>query len=246
MCMLKVRKHLNRMPSRRSHPGKSGKTAENQVVRALDFDQEDRKCLSGSEEDVADAKTPAIDKPGKKRTYAEIVENMGDEVQNMLEKFGAGISSAILAKKKRLAMYTKASLKTSNEKIEHIWKTQKDQRQKLNQEYSQHFLTLFQQWEIDVQKADEREEKLANLFQQQQKVFQQSRLVQNQRLKTIKQLHEQFTKSMQDLEKNNDILLTGAQNELKKEMAMLQKQIMMDTQQQEMANVRKSLQSMLF
>ncbi|KAM8777498.1 synaptonemal complex protein 3 [Rhynchonycteris naso] len=217
------------MPSRRNHTGKSGKTAvENQVVRALDFDQ-DKNCLRGSEEDVTDAKTPVIDKPGKKRTYAEIVENMGDEVQNMLEKFGAGISNAILAKKKRLAMYTKASLKTSNEKIEHIWKTQKDQRQKLNQEYSQHFMTLFQQWEIDVQKAEEREEKLANLFQQQQKVFQQSRLVQNQRLKTIKQLHEQFTKSMQDLEKNNDILLTGAQSELKKEMAMLQKQIMMDT-----------------
>lgn len=34
---------------------------------------------------------------------------------------------------------------------------------------------------------------------------------------------------MEDLEKNHDTLLTGAQNELKKEMAMLQKQIMMDT-----------------
>lgn len=34
-------------------------------------------------------------------------------------------------------------------------------RQKLNQEYSQQFLTLFQQWEIDVQKAEEQEEKLA-------------------------------------------------------------------------------------
>lgn len=33
-------------------------------------------------------------------------------------------------------------------------------RQKLNQEYSQQFLTLFQQWDIDVQKADEQEEKL--------------------------------------------------------------------------------------
>ena len=45
-------------------------------------------------------------------------------------------------------------------------------RQKVNQEFSQQFLTLFQHWEIDVQKAEEQEEKLANLFQQQQKVFQ--------------------------------------------------------------------------
>ncbi|XP_052525271.1 synaptonemal complex protein 3 isoform X2 [Tympanuchus pallidicinctus] len=135
------------------------------------------------------------------------------EVQNMLERFGADINKALLAKRKRLEMYTKASLKTSNQKIEHVWKTQQEQRHKLNHEFSQQFLTVFQQWDVDVQKAEEQEEKLA---------------------------------SMEELEKNNETLLAGAQNELRKEMAMLQKKIMMDTQQQEMATVRKSLQSMLF
>uniref|UniRef100_A0A8C3JWZ0 XLR/SYCP3/FAM9 domain-containing protein n=1 Tax=Calidris pygmaea TaxID=425635 RepID=A0A8C3JWZ0_9CHAR len=119
-------------------------------------------------------------------------------------------------------------------------------RQKLNHEFSQQFLTLFQQWDVDVQKAEEQEEKLANMFRQQQKVFQQARILQSQRLKTIKQLYEQFSKSMEELEKSNENLLAGAQSELRKEMALLQKKIMMDTQQQEMATVRKSLQSMLF
>ncbi|XP_069083636.1 synaptonemal complex protein 3 [Pleurodeles waltl] len=108
----------------------------------------------------------------------------------------ADISKALLAKRKRLEMYTKASLKTSNQKIENVWKIQQEQRQKLNTEYSQQFLTLFQQWEMDVQKAEEQEEKIT---------------------------------SMDDLEKSHESLLTGAQNELKKEMAMLQKKIMMDT-----------------
>ncbi|XP_042803452.1 synaptonemal complex protein 3 isoform X2 [Prionailurus viverrinus] len=200
------------VPSGRKHTGKSGKTSvEDQVVRAYDFEKEDKKDLSGSEEDVTEGKTPVIDKHGKKRTSAGIFEDMGGEVQNMLERFGADINKALLAKRKRLEMYTKASLKTSNQKIEHVWKTQQEQRQKLNQEYSQQFLALFHQWDIDVQKAEEQEEKLANLFRQQQKAFQQSRIVQNQRLKTIRQLYEQFIK-----------------------------------QQQEMASVRKSLQSMLF
>ncbi|XP_032700189.1 synaptonemal complex protein 3 [Lontra canadensis] len=235
------------VPSGRKHAGKSGKTSmEDQVVRAFDFEKEDKKDLSGSEEDVTEGKTPVIEKHGKKRTSAAVFEDMGGEVQNMLERFGADINKALLAKRKRLELYTKASLKTSNQKIEHVWKTQQEQRQKLNQEYSQQFLTLFQQWDIDVQKAEEQEEKLANMFRQQQKVFQQSRIVQSQRLKTIRQLYEQFIKSMEDLEKNHDSLLTGAQNELRKEMAMLQKKIMMETQQQEMASVRKSLQSMLF
>ncbi|RXM36719.1 Nucleoporin Nup37 [Acipenser ruthenus] len=68
-----------------------------------------------------------------------------------------------------------------------------------------------------------------NLFRQQQKVFQQARIVQNQKLKTIKQMYEQFLKNMEDMEKNQETFLMGAQSELRKEMAMLQNKIMMDT-----------------
>ncbi|KFO95447.1 Synaptonemal complex protein 3 [Calypte anna] len=234
-------------PSGRKHGGKAGKPVqEDPAIPAYDF-QEERKELSGSEEDIREG--DLLDKHGKKRplvTTHVIPDDVGGEVQNMLERFGADINKALLAKRKRLEMYTKASLKTSNQKIEHVWKTQQEQRQKLNHEFSQQFLTLFQQWDVDVQKAEEQEEKLANMFRQQQKVFQQARIVQSQRLKTIKQLYEQFLKSMEDLEKSNENLLAGAQSELRKEMALLQKKIMMDTQQQEMATVRKSLQSMLF
>ncbi|KFV64210.1 Synaptonemal complex protein 3 [Dryobates pubescens] len=216
-------------PSGRKHGGKAGKPAqEHRALPAYEF--EEGKELSGSEEDV--------------REGAHVI--FLGEVQNMLERFGADINKALLAKRKRLEMYTKASLKTSNQKIEHIWKMQQDQRSKLNHEFSQQFLNLFQQWDVDLQKAEEQEEKLVNVFRQQQKVFQQARIVQTQRLKTIKQLYEHFLKSIEELEKTSENLLVGAQSELRKEMAMLQKKIMMDTQQQEMATVRKSLQSMLF
>ncbi|XP_031697553.1 synaptonemal complex protein 3-like, partial [Anarrhichthys ocellatus] len=87
---------------------------------------------------------------------------------------------------------------------------------------------------------------LQNLFRQQQKILQQARVVQNQKLKTVRELYEQFVKNMEDMEKSHDSFLQGAQQELKKEMSTLQKKILMDTQQQEMATVRKSLQSMLF
>uniref|UniRef100_A0A2K5Y813 XLR/SYCP3/FAM9 domain-containing protein n=1 Tax=Mandrillus leucophaeus TaxID=9568 RepID=A0A2K5Y813_MANLE len=193
--------------SGKKYSRKSGKPSmEDQFTRAYDFETEEKKDLSGSEEDVIEGKTAVIEKRRKKRSSAGVVEDMGGEVQNMLEGVG----------------------------------------QKLNQEYSQQFLTLFQQWDLDMQKAEEQEEKILNMFRQQQKILQQSRIVQSQRLKTIRQLYEQFIKSMEELEKNHDNLLTGAQNEFKKEMAMLQKKIMMETQQQEIASVRKSLQSMLF
>ncbi|NXA83135.1 SYCP3 protein, partial [Thryothorus ludovicianus] len=238
-------------PSGRKHGGKAAKPAqEDETITTFDFEEE-RKELSGSEEDIREGAYMTLLGPFQGLSTAwfimpETSRLLLGEVQNMLERFGADINKALLAKRKRLEMYTKASLKTSNQKIENVWKTQQEQRQKLNHEFSQQFLTLFQQWDVDVQKAEEQEEKLANMLRQQQKVFQQARIVQSQRLKTIKQLYEQFLKSMEELEKSNENLLTGAQNELRKEMAMLQKKIMMDTQQQEMATVRKSLQSMLF
>lgn len=55
-------------------------------------------------------------------------------------------------------------------------------------------MNVLQQWELDIQKFEEQGEKLSNLFRQQQKIFQQSRIVQSQRMKAIKQIHEQFIK----------------------------------------------------
>ncbi|XP_066489275.1 synaptonemal complex protein 3 [Tiliqua scincoides] len=238
-------------PSGRKPARKPTKSAqEDPAVHVYDFEEDPKKHLSGSEEDIRGDKTSLKDKHERKRSsvtpHAVVEDDVGGEVHNMLERFGADINKALLAKRKRLEMYTKASLKTSNQKIELVWKTQQEQRQKLNQEYSQQFLHVFQQWDADIQKAEEQEEKLVNAIRHQQKVFQQARIVQSQRLKTIKQLYEQFFKGIEDMEKTHENLLVGAQNELRKEMAMLQKKIMMDTQQQEMATVRKSLQSMLF
>ncbi|XP_058164605.1 synaptonemal complex protein 3 isoform X1 [Dasypus novemcinctus] len=246
--LVTVRKYLIMAPFGRKHTEKSVKPAmEDQVIRVYDFGKVVKKDLDGSEEGIVEEKFPVIDKHGKKRPCTEMIEtDMGGEVHNMLERFGANINKTLLAKRKRLEMYTKASRKTSNQKIEHFWKAQQEQRQKLTHEYSQQFLTLFQQWEIDVQKAEKQEEKLANIFRQQQKIFQQSRIVQDQRLKAIKQLYEQFVKSVEDLEKNQENDFSGAQNELRREMAVLQKKIMKDTQEQEMASIRKSLQSILF
>ncbi|XP_047620236.1 synaptonemal complex protein 3-like [Phacochoerus africanus] len=169
-----------------------------------------------------------------------------NELRNMLERFEGDIKKVLHAKRKRFITSTNSSVKTINQKIEHVWKTQEEQRQKLYREYSQQFLTLFLEWDISVQKTKEEEEKLANLCHEQQKIFQQARIVQSRRLKKIKNLYDQFLKSMADFEKDHEHLLTDEQSEVRQGMAMLQDTIVMETQQQELAIVRKSLQSLLF
>uniref|UniRef100_A0A3B1K9K0 Synaptonemal complex protein 3 n=1 Tax=Astyanax mexicanus TaxID=7994 RepID=A0A3B1K9K0_ASTMX len=211
-------------------------------IQAFDFNvEEEKKGLSGSDDEAREDIFYGVILADTKKYVSH-----SNEVQTMLEKFGADISKAMQAKRKRLETFTKSSLKGTNQKIEQLWKTQHNQRQKLTQEYSQQVFSVLQQWETDVQKTEEQEEKLNNLFRQQQKLFQQARVVQSQKMKSIKELYEQFVKNMEEMEKSHEAFLQGAQMELKKEMALLQKKIMMDTQQQEMATVRKSLQSMLF
>ncbi|CAL1537652.1 unnamed protein product [Lymnaea stagnalis] len=186
--------------------------------------------------------------PGKKR-IADVDYDPADfshEMQKMLEGFGADISKTLSHKKKRMEQLTQNSLKNANKKVEEIWKTQQLVRTKLQEEFSKQINAVYQQWESDIEKTKEQEEKLNNLFKQQQKLFQQSRIVQSQRLKSVREISEQFIMGLEELERNRQTQQTSLQTELKKEMQLLQKRILMDTQQQEMSNVRKSLHSMLF
>uniref|UniRef100_A0A3B4WN92 Synaptonemal complex protein 3 n=1 Tax=Seriola lalandi dorsalis TaxID=1841481 RepID=A0A3B4WN92_SERLL len=214
--------------------------------KVFDFIVEDeKKELSGSEDEVREGECKVSLLPTTvKISFLSLC--FRNEVQSMLEKFGADISKVMQAKKKRLECLTKNYMKGSQHKLEQLWNNYHSQRQKMTQQYSQQVSTALQQWETEAQRAEEQEEKLNNLFRQQQKILQQARVVQNQKLKTVRELYEQFVKNMEDMEKGHEAFLQGAQQELRKEMATLQKKILMDTQQQEMATVRKSLQSMLF
>uniref|UniRef100_A0A3Q0RJ15 Synaptonemal complex protein 3 n=1 Tax=Amphilophus citrinellus TaxID=61819 RepID=A0A3Q0RJ15_AMPCI len=221
--------------------------------KVFDFIPEDeKKELSGSEDEVREDETPVVDKLAKKRPAdfeeEEAPFHVGEvwsqaSVSSLLP---ADISKVMQAKKKRLECLTKNYMKGSQQKLEQLWNNYYSQRQKITQQYSQQVSSALQQWETEAQRAEEQEEKLNNLFRQQQKILQQARVVRNQKLKTVKELYEQFVKNMEDMEKSHESFLQGAQQELRKEMASLQKKILMDTQQQEMATVRKSLKSMLF
>uniref|UniRef100_A0A8C2X365 Synaptonemal complex protein 3 n=1 Tax=Cyclopterus lumpus TaxID=8103 RepID=A0A8C2X365_CYCLU len=197
--------------------------------KVFDFITEDeKKELSCSEEEVREDETLMVDKSAKKRP-ADFEEGEGPTVMVFL--LPADISKVMQNKKKRLESLTKNYMKGSQQKLEQLWNTVYLclLRQKMTQQYSQQVSSALQQWESEAQRAEEQEEKLNSLFRQQQKILQQARVVQNQKLKTVRELYEQFVKNMEDMEKSHDAFLQGAQQELRKEMANLQKKILMDT-----------------
>ncbi|XP_010600925.3 synaptonemal complex protein 3-like isoform X1 [Loxodonta africana] len=240
------KQNLIMAPTGRKGTGRPGR----RVVKDQDREAsgtEDKKDLSGSEPNgKEEGKSPVTDKDGRKRPSAgSTEEELGAEVENMFEILGGDITKALLEKRRRLETNTNASLKLSNQKVENAWKTEKEQRQDRTVQCSQQLSTFFQQWDTDVQKAEEQEQSLTNLFREQQKIFQHYRIVQGQRLKAIKMMYEQFVKSLEDLEKSYDSAFDEAQSELKEELALLQKKLLMDTHQEEVKIVRESLKSLI-
>lgn len=215
------------------------------------FQEEKNKGLGGSQDSMENA---LVDKPSKKRPSSDFDDDdaegtelpVGTGFRSMLEKFGVNINKAMQAKKRRLETLTRNYMKGSQDKLEQQWGVHRSQRQRLTQQYREQVSVAIQQWETEAQRGEEHEEKMSNLFKQQLKVLQQARAAQAQKLKAIRELYEMFVRNTEEMQRSHDAFLQGATQELKKEMNVLQKKILIDTQQQEMANVRKSLSSMLF
>jgi synaptonemal complex protein 3 len=186
---------------------------------------------------------------GKKRGLMDDVYEAGststggaNEVEKMLASFGADFAKTIENKRKKLDTFTDETVKSSNKKMNEMAHKQQKERHKLMESYSTQIAAVLSQWEEDMQKFKEGEEKMTSLVKQQQKMYQQQRLVQTQRYKTIKQLQEEYMKNIELLEENHQKQLSTMHDDLKQEMVALRKRILMESQQREMSSVRRSLQ----
>uniref|UniRef100_A0A8C0JIU4 XLR/SYCP3/FAM9 domain-containing protein n=1 Tax=Canis lupus dingo TaxID=286419 RepID=A0A8C0JIU4_CANLU len=159
--------------------------AEPQRMAACDSGGGGSRELSGPEAAAAEGTVC----PTPLRTQ----RSLGDDRTRGRSLPPSGIIQALLAKRKMFEANAKASLKSTNEKMEQGWKIQK-LRQNLHFKYSQQFLTLFQKWDTDMRKAQEQEAELAHMFQEQQKILQQARIVQNQRLEKLRNVYKEFLK----------------------------------------------------
>jgi len=171
--------------------------------------------------------------------------NEQNEMKSILNSFGADVSKTLSAKRKRLAGFTSTAMKTSNKRYDEIFLQQQAQREKIIGEYGRQVSDVFHQWDSDMSKSKEADEKVEGIIRQLQKSLQQQRVVQNQRLLSLKNLHEQFLKTSRELSEIHKEQQTNIHGELRKELANLQKKMIDDARQEEMANVRKSLQTML-
>jgi len=167
------------------------------------------------------------------------------QMNSLMTSFGADVSKTLTAKRKRLAGFTSTAMKTSNKRYDEIFAQQQTQRHKMLSEYGKQVGDVFAQWDSDMSKSKEADEKVEGIIRQLQKSLQQQRVVQNQRLLSLKNLHEHFMKTTRELSDIHKEQQSNIHDTLKKELNALQKKMIDDARQEEMANVRKSLQTML-
>nr|XP_039255648.1 synaptonemal complex protein 3-like isoform X1 [Styela clava] len=172
--------------------------------------------------------------------------NIGNQMTSLIKKFGSDMKKNLSAKRKRLETLTSQSASNCRTKVDAIMDSQRKDRQTLDNEYTKQMNCLFTQWETDIAKVKENEDKLNNVLQQQMKLIAQIRVVQTQRFKSLKQLQEQYMNSTQDMESNHVLQKSNVCSDLKEEMSRLQTKILKDTQTQEMASMRQNFHTMLF
>ncbi|KAJ8024143.1 Synaptonemal complex protein 3 [Holothuria leucospilota] len=208
------------------------KTKAEAGTEKFDFDEEENAEEFGENQDP---NSPVVLKSVKKRPYEEDEDDelpephIDGEMQSMLQSFGADMRKSMTGKRKRLESFTQQTLKAANGKLEKVWKLQQTERQRLKEEYNKQLNTVLEQWETDIKKMKEQEEKLQNMFKQQQRLMQQSCVAVSQRLKNVRQLFDQYNKTVNDLENCHKDQQGGVCGELRKEMSLLHKKILMDT-----------------
>jgi len=206
-------------------------------------DKQPKKPTSGSK------KASAKKRPFDEEDVADDAGGSGDiggEVSKMFSSFGSNMSRAIEEKRKRLEQLTASTSKATGKRVEESYKAQALERANLEEEFNKSVGGMLTQWDADVEKLKESEEKMEQLFKQQQKLFTQTRVVQVQRLKTIRNLHEQYEKSVKALETAHSEQQTAVQADIRREHQALQKKLGAENQKHEMGKMQQNLQQMLF
>lgn len=213
-------------------------------------DTDEKKCPPASDKEKRsppatdeEEQCPPAAEEEEKCPPEEVDEDMEDEMRNVLDKLRDNITNSLLEKRRRTQMYSENVSKQTNYKMKQAWKNKEQQMLKADNEHYQQFMDLFKQWELAKQNYEKQQKHLIDILQQQKRMLRQCKIKQNQKMKLIMQMYTQYMQHMKD--KDNNILMASF-TELKEEMAEYQRKYMMETQQQEIANIRKSLQSILF
>ncbi|XP_063236355.1 synaptonemal complex protein 3-like [Bacillus rossius redtenbacheri] len=138
---------------------------------------------------------------------------------------------------------TRSTVQVSNCRVSEMCRRQAGERAAQLEEARNAMCTALDQWEHDIKRSEEQEEKIIKMAQQQVKMLQQTRLSHMEQVMKLRQLCSGIPKRAEEVESQHRKECDKMQAELKTELTGLQKKIMLETQKEELANMQKTLQS---
>ncbi|XP_028853757.1 synaptonemal complex protein 3 isoform X1 [Denticeps clupeoides] len=178
---------------------------------------------------------------GRRKRCVDVTS--GEDLKSIMGAFGVDLSGALLAKRKRFQTFSSTSVKACRQKVARVLQSQQKARSMCTEEFSAQLDAVYHQWQSDVQTSREQGEKLKAMFQHQQKMFQHMRAAQGQRLKSLKCLLDQYIQQLGEFERTHSQEQEAVLSELRQEMVQLHEKLLLSTQQQEMASVRRCFYS---
>ncbi|XP_008831254.1 synaptonemal complex protein 3-like [Nannospalax galili] len=151
---------------------------------------------------------------------------------------------SLLAKRKQFQRILNESFQTLNEKLSHILKDEQKNRE-VYSEYAQLAQPLFHQWQKEVMESEKEEEKLISVAEQQCHMVLHATRVYEANFEEAKKFSVEFLQNMKVLQEKHKSLLTVAQTEVEKEMEKSKENLMIETQNQDVAAVENGHQSLL-
>lgn len=149
-------------------------------------------------------------------------------------------------RKRRYMVSVSKTVENIEWNIDHFLKVQHERRQKLYQDYSHQFLTLVVMWNIDVHQIKKQAEKLSDILDEQQKLFQQFQSIHMQKIEESKALCDRHLKNLQAIKRCRRKAIL---EEARKQMDYLERRVTEETvhvnQQEEKGGVQSSLLSLI-
>ncbi|KAL6034166.1 hypothetical protein STEG23_000473, partial [Scotinomys teguina] len=144
--------------------------------------------------DCSEDSPPTEKDPKKTWVPPEKDDNIGTEVKEKMENIGAVVSSAFTEKKKIMESYIKRVAKDCSKNIKQHLKFHEDELREFRIELTEQIITVFPQWDSDIKRFGDCEDKLTDIFYQKQSIFEQTRMQQNRDLKRLQQENKVFLK----------------------------------------------------
>nr|XP_044996921.1 synaptonemal complex protein 3-like [Jaculus jaculus]XP_044996922.1 synaptonemal complex protein 3-like [Jaculus jaculus] len=120
----------------------------------------------------------------------------------MLQEFQDNLSSSLVAKKKMVKQELNNSFKTLNAKLEFIFRREQNERKKQYSQYCEIFESCYSQWQKEMDRVEEEDEKLAAMTHKQKEIAVLNRMTQNMAVGTIMSLYETFMQNVESLAEN--------------------------------------------